>query len=117
MKACKVDEQQLVEWIDGSTGAIRYLGPAITERLAQKILVAEKRTGECNHVMIELDDEVDRSGYGQTAGVRILHDAGTTIQHQAGLRVAAFTAPGIGVVWSPIAERVDPIECVSVNGI
>ena len=117
MKACKVDEQQLAEWIDGSTGAIRYLGPAITERLAQKILAAEKRTGERNHVVIELDDEVDRSGYGQTASVRILHDDGTSIQHRAGLRLAAFTAPGIGVVWSPIAERVDPIEHVAVNGI
>ncbi len=46
MKACKVDEQQLAEWIDGASGAIRYLGPAITERLAQKILAAEKRTGQ-----------------------------------------------------------------------
>ncbi len=117
MKACKVDEYQLAEWIDGSTGAIRYLGPAITERLAQKILAAGKRTGERNHVVIELDDEVDRSGYGQTAGVRILHDDVTTIQHQPGLRIAAFTAPGIGAVWSPIAERIDPIERVSVNGI
>ena len=117
MKACKVDEEQLAAWIDGATGTIRYLGPAITERLAQKILAAEKRTGERNHVVIELDDEMDRSGYGQTAGVRILHDDGTNIQHRAGLRVAAFTAPGIGAVWSPIAERVDPIERVSVNGI
>lgn len=117
MQACKVDEEQLAEWIDGSTGAIRYLGPAITERLAQKILSAERRTGQRNHVVIELDDEVDRSGYGQTAGVRILHDDGTTIQHQAGLRIAAFTAPGIGAVWSPIAERIDPIERVLVNGI
>ncbi|MCY4503965.1 MAG: hypothetical protein OXE57_20765 [Alphaproteobacteria bacterium] len=117
MKACKVDEEQLAAWIDGATGMIRYLGPAITERLARKILAAEKRTGERNHVVIELDDEVDRSGYGQTAGVRILHDHGTTIQHRAGLRVAAITAPGIGAVWSPIAERVDPIERVSVNGI
>ena len=67
--------------------------------------------------MIELDDEVDRSGYGQTAGVRLLHDDGTTIHHRAGLRVAAITAPGIGAVWSPIAERVDPTERVLVNGI
>ena len=117
MKACKVDEEQLAGWIDGATGAIRYLGPAITERLAQKILAAEMRTGQRNHVVIELDDEMDRSGYGQTAGVRTLHDEGATIQRRAGLRVAALTAPGIGVVWSPIAERVDPIERVSVNGI
>ncbi len=117
MKACKVDEEQLAAWIDGATGTIRYLGPAVTERLAQKILAAEKRTGECSHVVIELDDEVDRSGYGLTAGVRILHDDNTAIQHRAGLRIAAFTAPGIGAVWSPIAERVDPIERVSVNGI
>ena len=31
--------------------------------------------------------------------------------------MAALSAPGIGVVWSPIAERVDPIDSVSVNGI
>ena len=116
MKACKVDEEQLAAWIDGATGTIRYLGPAITEKLARKILAAEKRTGAHNHVVIDLDDEVDRSGYGQTAGVRILPDDGT-IQHLSGLRVAAITMPGIGAVWSPIAERVDPIERVSVNGI
>lgn len=117
MKACKVDEEKLAEWIDGATGAIRYLGPAITERLAQKILAAEKRTGERSHVVVDLDDEMDRCGYGQTAGVRTLHDERATIQRQTGLRVAALSAPGIGVVWSPIAERVDPIDRVSVNGI
>ncbi len=117
MKACKVDEEKLAEWIDGATGAIRYLGPAVTERLAQKILAAEKRTGECNHVVIDLDDEMDRCGYGQTAGVRTLHDEGTCIHSRTGLRIAALSAPGIGVVWSPIAERVDPIDSVSVNGI
>jgi len=118
MKACKVDEQKLAEWIDSATGAIRYLGPAITEKLAQRILAAEKRTGKPSHVVIELDDEMDRCGYGRTAGVRTLHDEGTTILRRArGLRVAALSAPGIAVVWSPIAERVDPIDPVAVNGI
>ncbi|MYK32590.1 MAG: hypothetical protein F4051_13010 [Boseongicola sp. SB0670_bin_30] len=117
MKACKVDEEQLAAWIDGATGTIQYLGPAITQRLAHKILAAEKRTGEQSHVVIQLDDEMDRSGYGQTVGIRTLHDDGANIQHRDGLRIAAFTAPGIGVVWSPIAERVDPIDRISVNGI
>lgn len=117
MKACKVDENTLGEWIDGATGAIRYLGPAITDGLARKLLAAEKRTGQRNHVVIELDDEMDRSGYGQTAAVRVLHEGCATMQRRSGLRVAALTAPGVGVVWSPIAERVDPIDRVSVNGI
>ena len=117
MKACKVDEEQLAAWIDGATGTIQYLGPAITQRLAHKILAAEKRTGDQSHVVIQLDDEMDRNGYGQTVGIRTLHDDGAYIQHRDGLRIAAFTAPGIGVVWSPIAERVDPIDRVSVNGI
>ena len=117
MKACKVDERQLAEWIDGATGAIRYLGPAITEDVARRILAAEKRTGQRNHVVIELDDEMDRSGYGQTAAVRILHEGGAMLHRRHGLRVAALTAPGLGVVWSPIAQRVDPIDRVSVNGI
>lgn len=41
MKACKVDDEKLAEWIDGATGAIPYLGPAVTEKLSQKILAAE----------------------------------------------------------------------------
>ena len=117
MKACKVDEKQLAEWIDGATAAIRYLGPAITEDVARRILAAEKRTGQRNHVVIELDDEMDRSGYGQTAAVRILHEGGAMLHRRHGLRVAALTAPGLGIVWSPIAQRVDPIDRVSVNGI
>lgn len=117
MKACKVNEEKLAEWIDSATGAIRYLGPAVTEKLAQKILAAEKRTGERSHVVIDLDDEMDRCGYGQTAGVRTLHDEGACIHSRTGLRIAALSAPGVGVVWSPIAERVDPIDSVSVNGI
>ena len=117
MKACKVDEEKLAGWIDGATGAIRYLGPALTEKLAQKILAAEKRTGERCHVVIDLDDEMDRCGYGQTVGVRTLQDEHATIHRQTGLRIGALSAPGIGVVWSPIAERVDPIDRVSVNGI
>ena len=67
--------------------------------------------------MIDLDDEMDRCGYGQMAGVRTLHDERATIHRQLGLRIGALSAPGIGVVWSPIAERVDPIDRVSVNGI
>lgn len=120
MKACRVDEEKLAKWVDSATGAVRHLAPAITEKLAQKILAAERRTGERSHVVIDLDDEMDRCGYGQTAGVRTLHDEGAeraTIHQRSGIRVGALSAPGIGVVWSPIAERVDPIDRVSVNGI
>ena len=93
MKSCKVNEKQLAEWIDGATGAIRYLGPAITEELARRMLAAEKRTGQRNHVVIELDDEMDRSGYRQTAAARLLHEGGATLHHRHGLRIAALTAP------------------------
>ena len=117
MKACKVDESQLARWIDGATGAIRYLGPAITEGLARKILDAQRRTGHRAHLVIELDDEMDRSGYGQTAAVRLLHEGGSAPHKRCGLRVAAFSTPGLAVVWSPIAERVDSIDRVTVNGI
>ena len=94
MKACKVDEEQLAAWIDGATGTIQYLGPAITQRLAHKILAAEKRTGEQSQVVIQLDDEMDRSGYGQTVGIRTLHDDGAYIQHRDGLRRVRFPYGG-----------------------
>ncbi len=117
MKACKVDEEQLAKWIDTASGSIRYLAPAITENLAHKICAAEKRTGEKNSVLIELHGDMDRGGYGKTAGVRILIENGVTTKKNSGLRIAALTAPNLGVVWSPIAQRVDPMERVSANGI
>jgi len=117
MRACRVDEQRLAEWIDGATGPIRYLGPAITETIAQKIIAAEKRTGQRCHVVADVDDEMDRSGYGRTAGVRALYDKDVSVKHRSGLRIAALTVPDIAVAWSPIAERVDSMESVSVNGI
>ena len=117
MKTCLVNEVKLAEWIGNSTGEILYLSPAITENLAEMILLAEKRTKKRNKVVIQLDHEMDRCGYGETAGVRVLHNGGANIMHGVGIRIAAFYAPGIGVVWTPIAERVDTISSVSVNGL
>ena len=117
MQTCKVDERQLGDWIDKASGSIRYVAPAITDSLAHKICAAEKRTGEKNFVLIELDSDIDRSGYGETAGVRILIENGVITNENPGLRMAAMTAPNFGVVWSPNARRIDPMERVSVNGI
>ena len=117
LKACKVDESQLSKWIDDAKGAIQYLGPAITENLANRILLAEQRTGQHSNVVVQLDAEMDRCGFGDTAGIRVLFDTGTNVKTCKGLRLAAFSAPGIGVVWSPIAKCVDPIGSVELNGI
>lgn len=116
MQTCKVDERQLGDWIDKASGSIRYVAPAITDNLAHKICAAEKRTGEKNSVLIELDSDIDRSGYGETTGVRILMENGVTTNSNPGLRIAAITAPNFGVVWSPNARRIDLMERVSVNG-
>ena len=117
MRACKVDERQLGEWIDAATGTIRYMGPGLTEGVAEKLIAAEKRTGQRNHVLIELDDEMDRSGFGQTAAIRKLQEGGVRIQCPHGLRIAAFACPGVAAIWSPIAERVDSVDRVAINGV
>ncbi len=118
MRACKVDEDQLAKWIDQASGSIRYLAPGITEKLANKICAAGDRTGEKNFVLIELDGDMDRSGYGETAGVRILMENGVITNKISGLRMAALTSPEFGVVWSPIAKCVDHnMERVTTNGI
>ena len=61
--------EQLAAWIDGTTGTSSISGSGNhVERLAQTDLSRQKSlTGERNHVVIDLDDEMDRSGYGQTA--------------------------------------------------
>ncbi|MCY4265589.1 MAG: hypothetical protein OXE78_12150 [Gammaproteobacteria bacterium] len=117
MRTCKVDEEQLAYWVDKARGRILYLGPAISKCIALKISEAGKRTGHCNHVVIDLDHKNELRGYGEISGIKILHNGNTNVQNLTGLRLAVLIAPDVGVVWSPIADSVDPREQVSVNGI
>ena len=117
MKFCNVHEENLVEWIEGSTNAITYIGPAISDSLARKIIEAEIRTHGKSRIMIDLSDEMDRSGYGSTSAVRMLAEADIDVRHASGIRMRAIRTSDVCVAWTPIAERVDSVENVSINGI
>ena len=117
MKPCKVDEKQLGYWIDQTTGKVCYIAPAITEDIARKIIDADRRTGKPSRVVVELNAHMDRCGYGVTNGVRLLFREGVSVEAIKGLRLAALVSSNLGVVWTPIPERIDSIEQTTVNGI
>ena len=117
MRECKVDEKILGRWIERAESEIWFIAPAITEPLAQKIIDADNRTGQNSCVLITLDDAMDRHGYGETKGVRLLMDEGKNIKHANGILISALVIKhDICAVWAPVAERVDSIERVSING-
>ena len=117
MRACKVDEKILGEWIENAKDEIWYLAPAIKSSLAQKIIDADLRTGKKSCVIITIDDEMDRYGYGETGGARMLKDSDKNIKHADGIHLSAMVVKdSVSAVWSPIAERVDSINRVRLNG-
>ena len=68
-------------------------------------------------VIITVDDEMDRYGYGETGGARMLKDSGKNIKHADGIHLSAMVVKdNVSAVWSPIAERVDSINRVRLNG-
>jgi len=117
MRECKVDEKTLGRWVERAESEIWFISPAITEPLARNIIEADKRTGENSRVLITLDDAMDRHGYGETKGARLLMNEGKNIKHAEGILISALVIKhDICVVWTPIAERVDSIDRVTFNG-
>ena len=117
MQACKVDEELLEEWVEKAKDEIWYLAPAISSSLAQKIIEADRRTGKKSCVIITVGDDMDRHGYGETGAVRLLKNNGKNIKHAKGILISVMVVKdGISAIWSPIAERVDSIDRVKLNG-
>ena len=72
MQTCKVDEELFAEWIDKASRFKTIRSSGNYRETHSKDLCSRIAYRKTNFVLIELDGDVNRNGYGKIAGVRIL---------------------------------------------
>lgn len=85
---------------------IVFMAPGIDEETADALAAAWRRLGpEAVTVMLDIDPEVARLGYGTLAGLELIQKAATdheqAICHQPGIRICVLVADDTTLIFSP----------------
>lgn len=99
---CHISSNTMAEMIEGSKGPICYSAPGIQQQVAKAMVKASKHLGcELLSVWIDFDERVMRMGYGDIDSIKMLGEAGITVNHAAGLRSALIIADDKGYAFTP----------------
>lgn len=101
-----VDDRRLVEFIRSAERRIVFLAPGLSTDVARALADAWSRIGrDAVSVILDVDAEVCRLGYGTLDGVNIIRDAaarlGGLVCHQQGVRIGVLIADDRTLIYSP----------------
>lgn len=101
-----VDDDKIVDLIDAATQRVVLLAPGLADSVADAIVGAWRRLGtQAVTVILDVDPEVCRLGYGTVEALKTLRDAaaqlGTLICHQPGVRVGLLICDQTTLVFNP----------------
>ena len=101
-----VDDAVLIRQIRAAQRKIVFVAPGVQKPVADALA---KRLADSPHldiaVILDIDPEVCRLGYGHIDGLTTLKSAcekrGTLLLHQPGIRIGLFIADDLTLVYSP----------------
>ncbi len=102
-----INEATLITAIDAAAQRVVFVAPGITEPLALAIGRAWSRLpGDAVSVVLDVDPEICRLGYGTIEGLRGLEKIAAghgalVCHHQQGVRIGLLVADGTTMVYSP----------------
>lgn len=102
-----VDDQVLIDFLRSARRSITYVAPGITDHVAKQLLDCARRIGPENvNIVLDVDPEICRLGYGDIKGLLTLNEgrqeSGLLICHQPGVRVGLLIADDQTVIYSPV---------------
>lgn len=103
----QIDQNEIISFIRLAKQRLMFMAPGMSEEVA--IALADKwRTLDKNAVdiILDLDPEVCRLGYGDFKAIRLLHDTSKAlgsveVRHQPGLRICLLVADDKTLIFSP----------------
>ncbi len=100
------DDAKLCELISRSRERVLLVGPGISEDVAMVLQEAWTRLGpETVDVILDVDPEVCRLGYGTLEGLKIVRAAaaraGSCVNHQPGIRIGVLICDHTTLIFSP----------------
>jgi len=100
------DDAKLIELIGSARKRVLFLGPGVSDAVAGALADAWTRIGAASvDVILDVDPEVCRLGYGTLEALQILRDAGaragTLVCQQPGVRIGLLIADDTTLIFSP----------------
>jgi len=107
-----ITEQDLVQAIQGANQRVLYVAPGIWPEVAHALASAWKQLGaERVTVILDIDAEICRFGYGSMDGLKIVQDAaqalGQAIGHEPGIRICIVIADDKTFIFSPSPRLIE----------
>src|ERR1700722_16024688 len=105
-------DKVLCDLIARSTNRLIVLAPAVSMVVASTICTKWKQLGGHRvNVILDLDPEVFRLGYGEFDGLKLLESAaaelGTMIQRQPGIRIGLIVSDTTTMVYAPTPALIE----------
>ena len=99
---CNLSSDRIEKIIERSNEYVCYVAPGIRSGPAAALKNAAERLGKDMVVVwIDFDEHVMRMGYGEIEAVKILQDAGITVNHAPALRISLILADNRGFAFTP----------------
>ncbi|HZP33638.1 MAG TPA: hypothetical protein VFB23_09790 [Candidatus Acidoferrales bacterium] len=101
-----VDDDYLIALIHATTRNLIFIGPGISQSVAEAISSRWEVMGRDSvQVLLDVDPEICRLGYGTIDGLQLLQKAagrvGATINHRPGIRIGMLVSDATTLVFSP----------------
>ena len=104
-----VDDKVLVSLISEATQRVMFVAPGLRKVVADALADALRRLPAKVTVVLDVDAEVCRLGYGDEQGLVTIKDAaekaGTRLHHQQGVRIGLLIADDTTIIYSPVAGK------------
>jgi len=101
-----VDDEVLESLISQAVQRVTFVAPGLRKRVAEALATAWNRLPGKVTVVLDVDAEVCRLGYGDEQGLSIIKQAakraGTRLAHQPGVRIGLLIADDTTVIYSPV---------------
>jgi hypothetical protein len=101
-----VDDTVLTSRVSGASQRIVFVSPGLRRPVAEALAEAMKRLPGRVIVVLDVDAEVCRLGYGDEEGLEFIkaatEAAGVKLLHQPGVRIGLLIVDGDTVVYSPV---------------
>ena len=107
-----VDDAALIRHIRAAAKCVIYIAPGIHMAVAQAL---GQRFSEVDlldvTVVVDPDEDVCRIGYGEIAGLQLLHELANkhhlALKSQSGLRIGVLITDDQTIVWSPTPRAIE----------
>lgn len=101
-----IDDEDLIAAIRCAKRRLVLIAPGVSERVAQAIIETWSEIGTARvQIVLDVDPEVCRMGFGEFRGLQLLHEAakamGASIHQQTGLRIGVVVTDESTVIYSP----------------